>query len=330
MSEGASGASAGVGGGEGQSQGQQSQQTSQAASAQQSVAQGGGEGKAQTGAESVQQSFEKAGTQTISQENAETQEGDDYMPIKDYIRKTFADEAFDNDEQVDRRAFKHIKDLEDYRQRNTDTNERIVKVFAAHPELIGVIRDMDEGADFAEALALNIDPESRKLIREQYFSDEYKPEKETWATKKQEREKKFTERQQWTQSYAENRKISANNLKEFATENKLDQSKMEGLAKFADGVLADVYNGKVSKQFLAAMLKAMNADAEIAKAAEVAEVKGRNAAIGEKATKQEPVGDGLPELSKGGETKSPAKRTDGEQMVFSLVDKFKKNTERFS
>ena len=147
---------------------------------------------------------------------------------------------------------------------------------------------------------------------------------------KQEREKKFTERQQWTQSYAENRKISANNLKEFATENKLDQSKMEGLAKFADGVLADVYNGKVSKQFLAAMLKAMNADAEIAKAAQVAEVKGRNAAISEKAAKQEPVGDGLPELSKGGETKSPAKRTDGEQMVFSLVDKFKKNTERFS
>ena len=71
-------------------------------------------------------------------------------------------------------------------------------------------------------------------------------------------------------------------------------------------------------------------DAEIAKAKEVAEVRGRNAAMNDKTTKADPVGDGLPDLAKGGETKQAPKRTDGENMVFGLVDNFKKKTEKFT
>lgn len=327
MSEGASGAAAGQGGGEGQSTGQSTQSSQAQGQSSQSV---GGENTAGTDGESVQQSFEKAETQTISQRDTDNPEGeDDYVPIKDYIRKQYKDEQFDNDDMVDRKAYKHIKDLEGYREKNREANKKVMTLFAAHPELVGALRDMDEGADFSEALALNLSPEQRKALRESILADDYKPQKETWQQKKLERDTKFTEKQKWTESYAENRKLSANNLKEFATENKLDQPAMENLAKFADGVLADVYNGKVSKQFLATMFKAMSADSDIAKAAQVAEVKGRNAAISEKATKAEPVGDGLPDLSGGGETKQAPKRTEGENMVFNMVDSFKAKNEKF-
>lgn len=324
MSESASGAAAGQGGGEGQSVGQQAQ------AAQAQTAQGGEQAAGTGGEQSVQQSFDKAATQTISQPEAETQEGeDDYVPIRDYIKKQYKDEQFDNDDMVDRKAYRHIKDLEGYREKNRDANKKVMTLFAAHPELVGALRDMDEGADFSEALALNLSPEQRKALRESILADDYKPQKETWQQKKLERDTKFTEKQKWTESYSENRKLSANNLKEFATENKLDQPAMENLAKFADGVLSDVYNGKVSKPFLAMVLKSMNADSEISKAAQVAEVKGRNAAINEKAERADPVGDGLPDLGKGGETKQPTKRTDGENLIFNMVDNFKAKNEKF-
>lgn len=322
-SGGAPGAAAGQSAGN--TEGQQSQAT-QAAS--QGVATGGGDNAA-AGGESINTSFEKAGTDTMNHETKEVVGDDDYVPIRDYIRNQYKDEQFDNDDMVDRKAYRHIKDLEGYREKNRDANKKVMTLFAAHPELVGALQDMDEGADFAEALALNLSPEQRKALREQVLADDYTPQKETWAQKKQEREAKFAEKQKWTESYSENRKISSNNLKEFAAENKLDQAGMENLAKFADNVLAEVYNGKVSKQFLATMLKAMNADGEIAKAAEVAEVKGRNAAISEKATKAEPVGDGLPDLSKGGETKQPPNLSEGESMVFNLIDKHKAKEKKF-
>lgn len=335
MSEGAASGAASTSAAAGQSAGNTEGQQSTESTPQAQTAQGGGENAASVGGESIQASFDKAGTDTMNHEtkevvgDTETETEDEYVPIRDYIKQKYKDEQFDDDDKVDRKAYRHIKDLESYQDRNRDANKKVMTLFAAHPELVGALRDMDEGADFSEALALNLSPEQRKALREQVLADDYKPQKETWQQKKVEREKQFQDRQKWTESYSENRKISANNLKEFATENKLDQSAMENLAKFSDGILADVYNGKVSKPFLAAMMKAMNSDSEIAKAAQVAEVKGRNAAAGEKAAKLDPQGDGLPDLSKGGETKEAPKRAEGEDMIFNLVDKYKKNTERF-
>lgn len=320
MSEGASSGAASTSATAGQSASNADGQQSTAAKKTQGSEQSAGMG----GEESVQASFEKSEIQTINRDD-----NDDYVPIRDYIKQKYKDEQFDDDDKVDRKAFRHIKELESYQNRNKDANQKIVTLFSAHPELVGTLRDMDEGADFSEALALNLSPEQRKELREQILSDDYKPQKETWQQKKVERDKMFQERQKWTDSYTENRKISSDNLKTFATENKIDQAGLENLAKFSDSVLTDVYNGKVSKQFLTAMFKAMNADSEISKAAQIAEVKGRNSAAAEKAAKLEPQGDGLPDLGKGGETKQTPKRTEGEDMIFDLVDKYKKNTERF-
>lgn len=320
MSEGAASGTA-AGQSAGNTEGQQS------TPAQAAVATPGSESSGES-SESVETSFEKAETKTIS-DHEQQEEVDDYKPVKDYIRDLYKDEQFDDDEKVDRKAYRHIKDLETYQQKNRDANKKVMTLFASHPELVGALQDMDAGADFMEALALNLSPEQRKTLRETVLSDEYTPQKETWQQKKTEREQKFTERQKWTESYAENRKASANNLKEFAAENNLDQTAMEDFAKYADEILANVYNGKVDKAFLNALHKARTADSQIKQAAQVAEVKGRNAAIAEKVTKAEPTGDGLPDLGKGGETKEKSKRPEGEDMIFNLVDGFNKRNNKF-
>jgi len=344
MSEGASSsASAGQSAGNagGQSQGQQGessqgQQGQAAPAAEGQPSGGGGEAAVSTSAEATQASFEKAATDTMNHETKEVvgdekpeEAEDDYVPPRDYIRKKYADEQFDDDDKVDRKAYKHIKDLESYQDRNRDANKKVMTLFNAHPELVGVLQDMDAGADFAESLALNLSPDQRKHLREVVLSDDFKPENETWATKKTEREQKFTERQKWSETYATNRKESTTALKEFATENNLDQTGLEDFARYADSILANVYNGKVDKGFLNALHKARTADAQISKAAQVAEVKGRNAAIAEKAIKADPEGDGLPDLSKGGETKDKPKMSESDQMFSSLIDGFKQRSERF-
>lgn len=321
MSDGAAG---GTSAAAGQSQGNTTtgQQSAQPGQSQGTQAQGGQPAAGDvTGEAAVQASFENNETQ---QEAA-----DDYVPIRDYIRKQYADEQFDDDDKVDRKAYKHIKDLETYRTKNKEANQKITALFRAHPELVGVLQDMDAGADFAEALSLNLDPEARKMMRETYFADDYTPKQETWQQKKAEREAKYKERMQWSESYAKNRKESADNLKAFAQEKGMDQAALQDLAQWADNILQSVYNGKVDKQFLDMVYTAKNAKVEIAKAAQAAEVKGRNAAISEKLSKQEPAGDGLPDLSQGGEAPTKEKVPETVKMLGEMVDGFNKRRSKF-
>jgi hypothetical protein len=330
MSESAAGQSAGNAGSQGEStQSQQAPaQTEGVTEGKTEGAQGGGQ-PAGEGGESIQQSFDKAGTDTMNHETKEVVGDDDYRPVKDYIREKYKDDGLDDDDKADRKAYRHIKDLETYQQKNREANQKVMTLFNAHPELVGALQDMDEGADFTEALALNLDAEQRKVLREVVLADDYIPKNEKWAEQKKQREQQFTDRQKWTESYAENRKIAAQNLREFAEENKLDQAGLEEFAKYADQILADVYNGKVDKGFLNALHRARTADSQIQQASKVAEVKGRNEAIKEKVTKATPTGDGLPDLSKGGETKPVPKADEGTRMITNLVDGYNRQHERF-
>lgn len=316
MSESAGNSSAAAassqGNGEG-AQGQQSAQTTQT----QGAAQGGETSGDVTGEQAVEASFEKT-------ENTE----DEYVPMRDYIRKQYADEQLEDDDKVDRKAYKHVRELESYRDKNRDANKRIMQIFTAHPQLVGVLQDMDAGADFSEAIALNLDPEQRKTFRESILSDDYKPQQETWQTKKQEREAKYQEKVKWQDTYSKNRKEASDNLTKFATEKQLDQEGMTKLAEYADNMLKDVWEGKVSPAFLNMVFTAMNAPADIAKAAQVAEVKGRNAAITEKVAKAKPEGDGLPDLGKGAEVKK-TDMPEGAKMLSDLVDGFNNRRKQF-
>lgn len=289
------------------------QQSGENTTAQGQTAVASPEGGDVTGEVQVAASFEKT-------ENT-NEEGDDFMPTLEYIRKQFADEQFDDDEKVDRKAYKHIKELESYREKNREANKKVMQLFNAHPELISVLQDMDKGASFREALARNIDTA-------ELTAQEGDPDYDAWTKAKTEREAKFQERQKWSEEYAKNRKESADTLKKFAAEKKLDQPALEDFAAKADDVLKAVYAGKVDMKFLNALYDGITAKDQIAQAAQVAEVKGKNAAITEKVSKASPEGDGLPDLSKGGEAKK-AELPEGAKMLSDLVDTFNTRRNKF-
>ena len=83
-----------------------------------------------------------------------------------------------------------------------------------------------------------------------------------------------------------------------ALEGQVEEQATEFLGK-VDEALNDIYTGKITKNFLASMFRALNYDKDIANASEMAEIKGRNANI-EANILNKPLSDGLPKVQGGG------------------------------
>ena len=328
MSEGASSsASAGssqgnAGAGQSTGEGSQSLGTQGGEGGGENTSEGSGENTATeqaadpTGEKAVTKSFEKTG-----EGETEEAEPDDYKPVKDYIREMYKDEQFDDDEKVDRKAYRHIKDLEGYRERNKEANKKVTQLFDSHPELVGILQDMDKGASFREAIARNVDIGELEAV-------EGDPDFEAWTKNKTERETKATEKQKWMEGYENNRKESSEAFKKFVVENKWSQEQAKEFAEYADGMLKPFYDGKIDIGLLTMMNKARNADKERTDAAAAAEIKGKNEGIKAKAEKI-PEGDGLPDLGKSGESRDKPKVPEGVAMISDLIDAANKRNNKF-
>lgn len=292
----------------------------------------GGEGHAQASQQPASQT--QAGQQTAENTNeaaampsvlntTETgEDGDDNLSFHDYVRQQFPDEKFEDDDGVLKRAKKHIKELSDYRTKNKEANQKVNQMLHAHPELVDVLRDLDAGADMRVALA-------RHFSAEDLAVEEGEPDYEAWKTANTERQKRFEEKRQWQESFAKNRKEAGEVFSQFATDNKMDQAKAQEFAEKTDAILTDVYNGKISRQFLDTMYKALMFDQAVKQANEVGKVAGRNEKIEAKIVKdQEQKGDGLPNLQKTGEM-TETEMPEGFEMMGKLVDDFNSKRQRF-
>ncbi len=209
--------------------------------------------------------------------------------LADRLRKEFPDKEI-TDEDVQKIALEHINTLEDYRTNNREANKKIISVLESEPAIGEMIKDISKGAGFREALSRNVDVENIKPA-------EGDPDYEAWSTNLTERQKRMQEQDDIRKSLSENRNGSVEAMKEFAKENDLSDDEASEFLTTLDDVLANVYKGKVTKEFLGMMKKALNSKKDIAKAKEAGEIKGRNEQIETKKQEAKPAGDGLPILS---------------------------------
>lgn len=306
MSESAGNAAAGAGaaagqGDSGQAQGAQAQQQQQAAAG-----------------ENTTQAAEMPSVLNTT----EGEDGDDNLSFHDFVRKQFPDEKFEDDDGLLKHAKKHMKGLLEYQKTNRERNKKVTQMLHSHPELVAILQDLDAGADMRVAIARHFDPANLSV-------DDNEPDYDAWKKAAEDRQKKFTERQQWQDTYAKNRKESGEIFKQFAVDTKMDQPKAQEFAEKVDGILTDVYNGKLSRQFLDAMHKALMFDQAVEQAKEIGKVAGRNEQIAAKIAKEEaPKGDGLPDLKKSGEI-NEAELPEGIKMMAGLVDDFNAKRQRF-
>lgn len=205
-----------------------------------------------------------------------------------------ADEAEATDDETEKDtedANKEVESLKEYKKRNEEANETLIEVFDQYPEIPAFIRDLDRGASLAEAFARNFDHDDLK-------SFEGEPDYEGWDKARKERMDKKKKSQEFAQTLDSNIDFSRSEMDAFRQENKLSEQQAQSFVDGLNELLDSVYNGKVDRKFLGMILKAQNADREIADARKQGEIKGRNENIeAKRADKEKKVGDGLPNLT---------------------------------
>jgi len=210
-------------------------------------------------------------------------------PLRERMMKSRPEGKYDTDEDVQSAVLEHMDELEGYKGSSEAANQKLVEVMDANPELVDMIRDLANGATPAEAIARNFD-------LDEIIPKDGEPDYEAWAKNKESRLSKKSEMEARSKEYQDNLAVSEANVREYAEENNMSEEETGKMLDDIDSMLTDLASGKVSKEFVTRMRKALTADQEKQEAVEMAKIEGKNEAI---IAKKAPVGDGIPKTMGG-------------------------------
>lgn len=216
-----------------------------------------------------------------------------------------------------------LEELRKYKEANTKANERLLEIFDEYPELAGIIRDLDKGADLRVALARHLDIDELKPLDDE-------PNVDDWKKAREERLNKRKERETFSQRMEENINFSRAEIEAFKKENNLNEQQAQGFFDTVNNLLDQIFEGKVDRKFLSMLHKAQNADKMAEEARKMGEIKGKNEKI--EAMKEESkkkAGDGLPSLGKGANTGAPPEPRKVKTDAFAEAIDREKSRQRF-
>jgi hypothetical protein len=211
----------------------------------------------------------------------------------DRLSQAYPDRKFEKPEDYDAALDEHLSELSDYRDKGQIANSKLISLFDAEPQVGDIVRDMINGSTFREALARYVSPQDLTAI-------EGDPDYEGWNKNKTAREEALGKRKSAEEEFNTNLQMSQQQIADFATENKLSDDQAELLLSSLDNIVAEVKAGKVTKETLLLMKKAVDYDNAVGSAAETGAIAGRNANIVAK-KETEPIGDGLPKVGNSNE-----------------------------
>jgi hypothetical protein len=298
----ASAGSTGTTGGESSSGESQAQGAAAEAAGTESQAQNT-QGEAVAEAEKVTPEGEKAKkkkqTPKEGDEPAEEGEKKEEKPPHKYherLTKAFPDRKFEKDEDYDSAMDEHLTSLEDYREKGKKANQKLLALFESEPSVGEMVRDMMSGASFREAVA-------RHFSAEDFTPIEGDPDYEGWTKNKTEREEKMNKRREFEKNYAANLETAGKELEAFAKEHNLDEKATDEFLESMEKMLENFNNGKITKDTLTLMRRAMTYDQDIKDALEQGRVAGRNEKIvAQREGETGQTGDGIPKLGKSAES----------------------------
>jgi hypothetical protein len=240
-------------------------------------------------------------------------------PFADKAKTAFPDREFASDDEINQAILEKYDELEGYHGKTSELLEKLSDILDAEPAIAAVLKDMIKGATFAEAISRNVDLDEITPI-------EGEPDYDLWANNLQERQKSKAEKEQQQKTMQENLDFSRAEIAAFAEENGMSNEDASKFLGTVDELVGEVVSGKLTKKTLAKLKKAIDYDMDITQAAEMGEIKGRNAKIeAVRADASKPKGDGLPTLA-GGQSES----TPVEKDYFSeAIDADKKRHNKF-
>ena len=228
----------------------------------------------------------------------------------DRLRKKYPDKKFEDDEeiygQISDDYDQYEQELEGYKGREKSLSD----MFAADPRSAQFLTDMHNGNDPILGLVRNFGVEIKDVLDNPEMQE-----------KIAEANKDFVERtaksKKLDKEYEANMDTSLETMRQFQTENNLDDAQMDAIAAHLLTIAGDIVMGKFTRDSLELARKALNYDADVAAAGEEGEIAGRNTKIVEDLRKSK-KGDGIAPLGgKNGEGySSPLKK---DQSIFDLA-----------
>lgn len=227
-------------------------------------------------------------------QKSEDQSNDQKKQITDWrekVKNYYKDREFNSDDDLNVATSELLDDLIDYKTKGQEASEKLVSIFESEPAVADFMADLLNGASLPVALARNIDIDSIKPF-------EGDPDYAEWEKSKNERLEKIKKQKAFDDELAKNKAESVKIFNKFKEEKGLDDKQTEEFLSKVDTILADVYRGKVTSDFLNMMYKATGYEADIEKARKEGELKAKNEKI-ELQSKQykNKKDDGLPEIN---------------------------------
>lgn len=194
----------------------------------------------------------------------------------------------------------HINGIEENDRKSQEVNGALYDALMADPTFMEVVKMVViDHKPFRVAINSVFSPEELQGIEgDEDFTD-------IEAAKKNRQSKLEADKKSKADRDA-NVELSQQAIRDFATENNLTEDQSKEFLSKVDEALSDLYMGKITKNFLSSMFRALNYDKAVNDARQMGEIAGRNANIETNIVKS--VGDGLPNLQTGGELKPKEER----------------------
>lgn len=220
------------------------------------------------------------------------------MAKEEYLKRfkeKFPDKKYEeNEDELWKDAHEEYSALNEYKNKNTEVNKRLMEILQSHPEIMHFIKDVDKGAPINVALARNFDLENIDPVD----GDE---DMEAWKKAKEERASKLAAKDEYIKNFDANTAASGKTLKKFIEANNLSEEQAESFLSKVEAIFSDAMDGKLEESTLTALYTAENHDQIVSDEKKKATIQAKNEKIKAEIEKENAKkGDGLPAITGGG------------------------------
>ncbi len=230
------------------------------------------------------------GTEPLEGE-ATMEDGTEQQGVVELAAEVFPDRQFESDAEAIEAIREFTSAAREFEAKTAERDKKLLDVFNATPELVQLIRMINEGASLVQALPHVVNVDELAPI-------EGDPDWDSWNKAKTDRSERMAEQEKAKAQVAENLNMTVQEMENFA---KAEGMSPEEAAEFFDSVdklMENTAKGKLTTDDFSRLKKGMFYDRDVKDVAETSEIKGRNTAIEEKISKEESKkGDGLPEVT---------------------------------
>ena len=235
--------------------------------------------------EKVEEGQAESSTGDEQQQEEQAESVEEKPDLLTRVQAHFPDREI-TDENREESINEYVTDLEDYQDKGRTVNQALIQMFDREPKFAEIARECSKGERFEVALARHYDPE-------ELIIPEGDPDHEQWKKNLEEGRKRSSENKNIIQGVQKNQGESLKVVEAFTEAKEYKNEQTVAFLGQIDELLADVYKGTITKEFLNIMHKGLNYDGAVKTAKEVGEIKGKNKKIDAFKSKKK-TGDGLP------------------------------------